>query len=218
MGRYADIYRRSLEDPEGFWAEAAEDVIWQKRWDRVLDNDNPPHTRWFVGGQINTCYNALDRHVAEGRGAQAALIHDSPVTGMTTTFTYAALRDAVAAFAGVLRKYGVGYGDRVIVYMPMIPEAVIAMLACTRIGAIHSVVFGGFAATELAKRITDATPETDRLGLLWHRARPGRRLQATARRRHRAVASQAGDLHHRTEGDAAGELGRRARYRMAGRP
>ena len=159
MGRYADIYRRSLEDPEGFWAEAAEDVIWQKRWDRVLDNDNPPHTRWFVGGQINTCYNALDRHVAEGRGAQAALIHDSPVTGMTTTFTYAALRDAVAAFAGVLRKYGVGYGDRVIVYMPMIPEAVIAMLACTRIGAIHSVVFGGFAATELAKRITDATPK-----------------------------------------------------------
>ena len=159
MGLYADTYRRSLEDPEGFWAEAAEDVVWQKRWDRVLDNDNEPFTRWFVGGKLNTCYNAVDRHVDEGRGAQAAVIYDSPVTDTIITISYAALRDQVAAFAGVLLKYGVGYGDRVIIYMPMIPETVIAMLACARIGAVHSVVFGGFAANELAKRIEDATPK-----------------------------------------------------------
>ena len=159
MGRYADTYRRSLEDPEAFWAEAAEGVVWQKRWDRVLDNDNQPFTRWFVGGKINTCYNAVDRHVDEGRGAQAAVIHDSPVTDTIASITYAELRDQVSAFAGVLRKYGVGYGDRVIIYMPMIPETVVAMLACARIGAIHSVVFGGFAANELAKRIEDATPK-----------------------------------------------------------
>ena len=159
MGLYADTYRRSMEEPEAFWAEAAEGVVWQKRWDRVLDNDNPPFTRWFVGGKINTCYNALDRHVDEGRGAQAALIHDSPVTNTVKSFSYAELRDTVAAFAGVLRKHGIGYGDRVIIYMPMIPETVVAMLACARIGAVHSVVFGGFAANELAKRIDDAKPK-----------------------------------------------------------
>jgi propionyl-CoA synthetase len=159
MGRYADVYRRSMEDPEGFWAEAAEDVVWQKRWDRVLDNDNQPFTKWFVGGKINTCYNAVDRHVDEGRGDQAAVIYDSPVTDTVASITYADLRDRVAAFAGVLRKYGAGYGDRVIIYMPMIPETVVAMLACARIGAIHSVVFGGFAANELAKRIEDAAPK-----------------------------------------------------------
>jgi propionyl-CoA synthetase len=159
MGRYADIYRRSMEDPEAFWAEAAEDVVWQKRWDRVLDNENQPFTRWFVGGKINTCYNAVDRHVDEGRGEQAAVIHDSPVTDTIISISYRELQDQVSAFAGVLRKYGVGYGDRVIVYMPMIPETVVAMLACARIGAIHSVVFGGFAANELAKRIEDATPK-----------------------------------------------------------
>ena len=159
MGRYADIYRRSLEDPEAFWAEAAEDVAWQKRWDRVLDNDREPFTKWFVGGKINTCYNAVDRHVEEGRGDQAAVIYDSPVTDTIASISYAELRDKVAAFAGVLRKYGVGYGDRVIIYMPMIPETVVAMLACARIGAIHSVVFGGFAANELAKRIEDARPK-----------------------------------------------------------
>jgi propionyl-CoA synthetase len=159
MGRYADTYRRSMEDPEAFWAEAAEGVVWQKRWDRVLDNDNQPFTKWFVGGKINTCYNAVDRHVADGRGDQAAIVYDSPVSDTITSISYMELRDQVAAFAGVLRKYGVGYGDRVIVYMPMIPETVVAMLACARIGAIHSVVFGGFAATELAKRIEDATPK-----------------------------------------------------------
>jgi len=159
MGRYADIYRRSLEDPEAFWAGAAEDVVWQKRWDKVLDNDREPFTKWFVGGRINTCYNAVDRHVDEGRGDQVAVIYDSPVTDTITSISYAELRDKVSAFAGVLRKYDVGYGDRVIIYMPMIPETVVAMLACARIGAIHSVVFGGFAANELAKRIEDATPK-----------------------------------------------------------
>ena len=159
MGQYAEAHRRSIEAPEEFWAEAAADVVWQKPWDRVLDNDNPPFTRWFVGGKINTCFNALDRHVADGRGDQAAVIYDSPVTGTIETISYASMRDRVAAFAGVLRKYGVGYGDRVIVYMPMIPEALVAMLACARIGAIHSTVFGGFAANELAKRIADATPK-----------------------------------------------------------
>ena len=158
MGLYQDIYRRSLEDPEAFWAEAAADVVWQHGWDRVLDNDRPPFTRWFAGGRLNTCDNALDRHVREGRADQAALIYDSPVTGTLREFTYRELRDATALFAGVLRRHGVGYGDRVIIYMPMVPETVIAMLACTRIGAVHSVVFGGFAASELAKRIDDATP------------------------------------------------------------
>jgi len=159
MGRYADVYQRSLEDPEAFWAEAAEDVVWQKRWDRVLDNDREPFTKWFVGGKINTCYNAVDRHVEEGRGDQAAVIYDSPVTDTIASISFSELRDKVAAFAGVLRRYGVGYGDRVIIYMPMIPETVVAMLACARIGAIHSVVFGGFAANELAKRIEDARPK-----------------------------------------------------------
>ena len=159
MGRYADTYQRSMEDPEAFWAEAAEGVVWQKRWDRVLDNDNQPFTRWFVGGKINTCYNAVDRHVDEGRGAQSAVIYDSPVTDTILSISYLELQEKVAAFAGVLRKFGVGYGDRVIIYMPMIPETVVAMLACARIGAVHSVVFGGFAANELAKRIEDATPK-----------------------------------------------------------
>ena len=159
MGRYADTYQRSMEDPEAFWAEAAEGVVWQKRWDRVLDNDNQPFTRWFVGGKINTCYNAIDRHVDEGRGDQAAVIYDSPVTDTVLSISYSEMRDKVAAFAGVLRRYGVAYGDRVIIYMPMIPETLVAMLACARIGAVHSVVFGGFAANELAKRIEDATPK-----------------------------------------------------------
>ena len=158
MGLYEEVYRRSLEQPEEFWGEAAGDVVWQKKWDRVLDNDSPPFTRWFVGGRLNTCYNALDRHVAEGRAEQAALIYDSPVTGTVRQFSYRELLDATARFAGVLRRYGVGYGDRVVIYMPMVPETIVAMLACTRIGAVHSVVFGGFASSELAKRIDDAKP------------------------------------------------------------
>ena len=156
--RYAELHARSLSDPESFWAEAAEAIHWTKRWERVLDDSNPPSYRWFTGGELNTCYNALDLHVENGRGDQAALIYDSPVTDTRRRYTYAELRDEVARFAGVLAGLGVGRGDRVIVYMPMVPEAIIAMLACARLGAVHSVVFGGFASSELAMRIDDATP------------------------------------------------------------
>jgi propionyl-CoA synthetase len=155
---YDEVYRRAHEDPEGFWAARAEDIHWEKRWDRVLDASRPPYYRWFAGGVLNTCYNALDLHVDRGRGKQAALIYDSPVTGTIRAFTYFELRDAVARFAGALRGQGVEKGDRVIIYMPAVPEAVIAMLACARLGAIHSVVFGGFAPKELATRIDDAKP------------------------------------------------------------
>jgi propionyl-CoA synthetase len=153
------VYRHSIDHPGEFWAEAAEALVWQRRWDRVLDDSDAPFYRWFSGGKLNTCFNALDRHIDEGRGGQPALIHDSPVTAQTRTWSYAELRDEVALFAGVLRSNGVGRGDRVIIYLPMIPEAVISMLACARIGAIHSVVFGGFAPRELATRITDAQPK-----------------------------------------------------------
>jgi len=151
--------RRSLEDPEGFWGEVAEGIDWITRWDRVLDDSNPPYYRWFPGAQLNTCHNALDRHV-EKRGNQAALIYDSAVTHQRRTYTYRQLRDEVAVFAGALASNGVTKGDRVLLYMPMIPEAVIAMLACARLGAVHSVVFGGFAPQELATRIDDAEPKT----------------------------------------------------------
>ena len=157
-GRSAEVHARSLSDPESFWAEAAEAIHWTKRWERVLDASNPPSYRWFTGGELNTCYNALDIHVERGRGDQPALIYDSPVTVSKRTYTYSELRDEVARFAGVLAGLGVGKGDRVVVYMPMVAEAIIAMLACARIGAVHSVVFGGFAANELAVRIDDATP------------------------------------------------------------
>jgi len=156
---YDATYARSLKDPEGFWAEAADDIHWDKRWDAVLDSSNAPLHRWFTGGVLNTCYNALDVHVENGRGDQAALIYDSPVTDTKRTYTYAELTDEVARFAGVLAGLGVTKGDRVIVYMPMVPEAAIAMLACSRLGAVHSVVFGGFAAKELASRIDDAAPK-----------------------------------------------------------
>ena len=156
--QYEEAYARSLRDPEGFWAAAAEDLYWERRWDRVFDDSRPPFYRWFTGGVLNTCYNALDLHVDRGRGKQRALIYDSPVTGTIITLTYAELRDEVACVAGALRRQGIGPGDRVIIYMPMVPEAVVAMLACARIGAVHSVVFGGFASNELAKRIDDAKP------------------------------------------------------------
>ena len=158
-GRFDIVYRRSLERPEEFWAEAAADIDWVKPWDRVLDDSQAPFYRWFAGGQMNTCYNALDRHVEGGRADQLALIYDSPVTETVTKFTYRDLRDTVAKFAGALAGLGVERGDRVVIYMPMVPEAAIAMLACARIGAIHSVVFGGFAANELAGRIEDAQPK-----------------------------------------------------------
>jgi propionyl-CoA synthetase len=159
MGRFDEIYRHSLDDPEGFWADAADEIDWVEPWERVLDDSRAPSYRWFAGGRLNTCYNALDRHVERGRADQLALIYDSPVTATTAAFTYRELRDTVARFAGALVAQGVTRGDRVVVYMPMVPEAVIAMLACARIGAIHSVVFGGFAANELASRIEDATPK-----------------------------------------------------------
>jgi propionyl-CoA synthetase len=159
MASFAETYRSSLEHPEKFWAEAAADIEWTKPWDVVLDEDATPAARWFVGGELNTCYNALDRHADGGRGNQAALIYDSAVTGTTETFTYTELRDRVARFAGVLARCGLERGDRVIIYMPMIPQAVIAMLACARLGAVHSVVFGGFASRELAIRIDDCQPK-----------------------------------------------------------
>jgi propionyl-CoA synthetase len=159
MGDYKAIYERSLQDPEGFWGEAAAALHWERPWDKVLDHEARPVPRWFRGGLINTCYNAVDRHVDAGRGEQAALIYDSPVTGQKLTLSYADLRERVAAFAGTLRAQGVEKGDRVLIYMPMIPEAAIAMLASARLGAVHSVVFGGFAANELATRINDAKPK-----------------------------------------------------------
>ncbi|MGD0374650.1 MAG: propionyl-CoA synthetase [Streptosporangiaceae bacterium] len=158
MSRYAEAFRQSLDDPEGFWGSAVQGIDWYRQPTVVLDKSNPPFYRWFADGVLNTCFNAVDRHVRDGRGDQAALIYDSPVTGASRTFTYRELLGQVARFAGVLRGLGTGAGDRVIIYMPMIPEAVIAMLACARIGAVHSVVFGGFAAPELAARIEDAAP------------------------------------------------------------
>src|ERR1700758_2891363 len=142
---YDLAYGRSLSDPAGFWGEAAEAIEWSRPWDKVLDDSNPPFYRWFRGAEVNACHNTLDRHVAAGRGDQAALIYDSPVTGVIQSFTYAELTDLVARCAGGLASLGVGKGDRVIIYMPMVPEAVIAMLACARPGANHSGGFRGFA-------------------------------------------------------------------------
>jgi propionyl-CoA synthetase len=159
MGVYDQTYQRSMQDPEGFWAEAAEAIHWDKKWDKVLDASGAPEYHWFAGGKLNTCYNAVDRHVDAGYGEQLALVYDSPVTGQLRTYTYAQLQDQVARLAGVMAQRGVTKGDRVIIYMPMVPEAAFAMLACARLGAIHSVVFGGFAANELAVRITDAAPK-----------------------------------------------------------
>ena len=156
---YLEAYDKSLRDPEGFWGAHAEECHWYKKWNKVLDDSRKPFYRWFAGGELNTCYNALDRHVDEGRGGQTALIYDSPVTNTIRSYTYSEFRDEVARFAGVLASQGVTKGDRVIIYMPMIPEAVMAMLACARLGAIHSVVFGGFAPNELATRIDDAQPK-----------------------------------------------------------
>ena len=158
-GPYEAAYNRSISDPEGFWGEAAEEISWYKKWDKVLDDSNKPFYRWFTGGEVNTCYNAIDRHVEAGHGDRAALIYDSPVTDTVRTYTYSELQKEVAGFAGVLAAQGVGKGDRVIIYMPMVPEAAISMLACARIGAVHSVVFGGFASNELAVRIDDAQPK-----------------------------------------------------------
>ncbi len=158
MDAYEDVFRASTDDPEAFWLRAAEAIDWHVPPNRALDDSRPPFYRWFPDGELNVCHNALDRHVDAGRGEQAALVYDSPVTGTRRTYTYEELRDEVARFAGVLSRLGVGHGDRVVIYMPMVPEAAVAMLACARIGAVHSVVFGGFAPKELAVRIDDATP------------------------------------------------------------
>lgn len=155
---YREQFRQSIENPDVFWREAASELDWTRPWEKVLDDSNAPFYEWFSGGEINTCYNALDRHCEAGRGEQAALIYDSPVTGQVQVFSYDELLQQVSRFAGALKNCGVGKGDRVIIYMPMIPQAIISMLACARIGAIHSVVFGGFAAKELATRILDAEP------------------------------------------------------------
>lgn len=159
MSKYRELHRASIESPEEFWAEAAAGIDWEKRWDSVIDNPDPMTYRWFTGGRLNTCYNALDRHVERGRADQVAVIYDSAVTDSQRKITYAELLDEVSVFAGALAANGVGKGDRVIIYMPMIPEAIVAVLACARLGAVHSVVFGGFAAAELATRIDDAQPK-----------------------------------------------------------
>jgi propionyl-CoA synthetase len=156
---YRDVYQASLDDPAGFWREAAREVSWTRAPQQILDASRPPFYRWFPDAELNTCANALDRHVDAGRGEQQALIYDSPVTGTKRSYTYTELLEITSRFAGVLCGLGVSKGDRVVIYMPMIPEAVVAMLACARIGAVHSVVFGGFAPHELAARIDDARPK-----------------------------------------------------------
>ncbi|MFN8063998.1 MAG: propionyl-CoA synthetase [Vicinamibacterales bacterium] len=159
LDEYLAAHARSLSEPDAFWAEAAAGITWFRRWDRVLDDSRPPFYRWFTGGLLNTCYNAVDRHVLRGRGTQPALIYDSPLTETVQTFTYADLLREVSTLAGALASSGLHKGDRVIIYMPGVPEAVFAMLACARLGVIHSVVFGGFASNELATRIDDAKPK-----------------------------------------------------------
>ncbi|MDO5502572.1 MAG: propionyl-CoA synthetase [Actinomycetia bacterium] len=158
-GAYETAYAQSIEDPNTFWGEAAKDIDWITPPETVLDDSNPPFYRWFTGATLNTCYNALDRHVEAGRGDQVAVYYDSPVTDTKAQLTYRELLDQVSRFAGALASLGVTKGDRVVIYMPMVPEAMIAMLACARLGAIHSVVFGGFAPAELAARIEDAQPK-----------------------------------------------------------
>jgi len=156
---YTQAYEQSIKDPDGFWGEVAQECFWYKKWDKVLDDSNKPFYRWFSGAETNTCYNAVDYHIDNGLGDQDAIIYDSPVTDTIQKYTYTQLKEQVSKFAGVLTTLGVTKGDRVLIYMPMIPEAVFAMLGCARIGAVHSVVFGGFAADELATRINDAKPK-----------------------------------------------------------
>jgi propionyl-CoA synthetase len=156
---YREVYESWKADPEGFWMEAAEAIDWTSKPTRALDDSNPPFYRWFADGEANTCWNAVDRHVEAGHGGRAAVIYDSPVTGAKRTITFAELREQVARLAGALMARGVGKGDRVVIYMPMVPETLVAMLACARLGAVHTVVFGGFAAHELAVRIDDCTPK-----------------------------------------------------------
>ena len=150
------IYDRSIQDPQGFWSEVAKDIFWYKKPTKILNSDNPPFYKWYEDGVTNPCYNAVDIHVEKGFGEKTALIYDSPITGSKRKITYLELKNSTAKFAGALKNQGINKNDRVIIYMPMIPEAVIGMLACGRIGAVHSVVFGGFAPNELASRIDDS--------------------------------------------------------------
>ena len=154
--KFREIYSKSIKDPENFWREASENIFWFKKPSKILNKSNPPFYKWYEDGVTNTCYNALDLHIDQGKGNKNALIYDSPITGDKSKFTYEELKSKVSKFAGALVDLGVKKGDRVIIYMPMIPEAVVAMLGCARIGAIHSVVFGGFASNELASRIDDS--------------------------------------------------------------
>ncbi len=159
MTSFDAVFQSSINNPEEFWAEAAKSITWYKEYDKVLDSSNPPFYKWYPGGKMNTCYNAIDRHVENGRADQTAIIYDSPVTDTIRKISYKELLDEVSTFAGVLKGMGVGKGDTVVIYMPMIPEAAVAMLACARLGAIHSVVFGGFAPHELAIRVDHAQPK-----------------------------------------------------------
>jgi propionyl-CoA synthetase len=157
--RYHDVYARWQRDPQGFWGEAARDIVWIEPPKQVFDPNAGVYGRWFTGGVCNTCWNAVDRHVLSGRGEQPAIVYDSPLAGQKRTISYHRLQVETQVLAAILRNFGVEKGDRVVLYMPMVPEAVIAMLACARLGAVHSVVFGGFAANELATRIDDAKPK-----------------------------------------------------------
>jgi len=159
MGDFDNLYQHSIADPESFWRDAAAGIEWFKEPTTILDDSKTPFTRWFPDGELNACYNAVDHHVKNGRAEQAAIIYDSPVTDSSETISYGELLERVALFAGVLKNCGVSKGDRVLIYMPMVPEALVAVLASARLGAIHSVVFGGFASSELAVRIDDASPD-----------------------------------------------------------
>ena len=157
MGKkFNQIYDNSIKNPEDFWKDVSEDIFWFKKPTKILNKSNPPFYKWYEDGVTNTCYNALDVHIDQGKGEKVALIYDSPITGNKAKFTFNQLKDKVSKFAGALGNLGIKKGDRIIIYMPMIPEAVVAMLACGRVGAIHSVVFGGFASNELASRIDDS--------------------------------------------------------------
>ena len=159
MGNYKKIYYNWQKDPKTFWKEQSEKIDWERKPTKILDDDNKPFYKWYPDGILNTCFNAIDRHVQNGRGEQDAILYDSPVTNTKKRITYSDLKYQVSKFAGALKKLGITKGDRVIIYMPMIPEALVAMLACSRLGAIHSVVFGGFASNELAVRIDDCKPK-----------------------------------------------------------
>ena len=211
---YGPVHAASLADPEGFWLKAADALDWETAPSRAFDPEAGAYGRWFPDATLNACHNAVDRHVAKGRGEQAAILYDSPVTGTKRTISYAALRDEVATLAGILSLLGVEKGDRVVIYMPMIPEAVFGMLACARLGAVHSVVFGGFAANELAIRIADAAPKVVLAASCGIETEPGRALQAAAGRGHRGLAAQARGLSHPAASSGGGGIGGGTRPRL----